>query len=490
MKGSELPKRLSYQDAAFTNFERETMPMNVGSVGVYDGAIPFRGFLDHLERRIDLVPRYRQRLVRVPLDLAHAVWVDDPEFDTHRHVEHARLPPPGTREQLAEFAAEFFATPLRRDKPLWEMRLVDGLEDGRTAHVAKVHHSMIDGISGVGLLAALLDLEPRVANERRRTRRRTPPPAPGSFELITDAIFDGIIDQMRMNERLLLALADPVSVLKMAQDIARAFNAAGKYFLMPAPVTPWSMRLSGPKKLAWQTLPFAEVRGVAKALGGTINEVVLTSLAGAFGRYLEARGESTQGLVLRAATPVNVRGEHEGETLGNRVSFMLIGLPVGEHNPLARFEAIHAESRLLKDIGQAQGVDDLLRLIGMSPAPVHALLGRSLSLPNTLSNLVCTNLPGPLVPLYLMGHRMVEHYPWVPLGWRMGMSVAVMSYDTGLAVSVSGDEHAPDDVRLVAPYVGDAFRELREAAGVAPVTAPEQAEAPRDAARASRGSAA
>jgi WS/DGAT/MGAT family acyltransferase len=322
---------------------------------------------------------------------------------------------------------------------------------------------------------------------------------------MSDAIFDGIIDQMRFNERLLLTLADPLSALRTAQNITRAFSAAGRYFLTPAPRTPWSMRLSGPTKLAWQTVPFAEVRGVAKALGGTINEVVLTTLAGALGRYLEMKGERTDGLVIRAATPVNVRAEDEEETLGNRVSFMLVGLPVGEHDPLKRFEAIHAESRSLKDVGQAQGVDDLLRIMGLAPAPVHALLGRTLSVPNTLSNLVCTNVPGPLRPLYLMGHRMVEHYPWVPLGWRMGIGVALMSYDSEIYFAFSGDRHAPDDVHLLAPYLGDAFRELREAAGVpaaaakAPAPAKERAPAVSSArarrysrrrARPARGSAA
>ena len=168
--------------------------------------------------------------------------------------------------------------------------------------------------------------------------------------------------------------------------------------------------------------------------------------------------------MLRAATPVNVRGEDDDGALGNRVSFMLIGMPVGEHDPVERFRAIHRESHSLKDIGQSRGVDALLQLIGASPSAVHSLIGGTLTLPNTLSNLVCTNVPGPLAPLYLMGRRMIEHYAWVPLGWRMGMSVAVMSYDSGLYFSVSGDEHAPDDISRVAPLLGDAFRELRVAA--------------------------
>ena len=463
MNTANLPKRLNYGDAAFANFERAAMPMNVGSAGIYAGAIDFPSFVAHVERRIGLVPRYRQRLVPIPFDLAFPAWVDDPRFDIRRHVALVHLPPPGTREQLADLAGEFFSVPLERDKPLWEVRLVDGLDDGGTAHLAKVHHCMVDGVAGVGLLAAVLDGEPSVAEERHE---EPPPPGrtPDALELAIDAVFDGLIDQLRLNERTLLALADPARTWRTARSIVRAFAAAGGYFAVPAPRTLWSMRLTRPRKLAWQAVPFSDARDVAKALRGTINEVVLTVLGGALGRYLEARGDSTEDVVLRAATPVNVRGTGDDGALGNRVSFMLIGMPVGEHDPIERFRAIHRESRTLKEIGQARGVDALLQLIGASPSAVHSLIGGTLSFPNTLSNLVCTNVRGPLTPLYLMGHRMVEHYPWVPLGWRMGMSVAVMSYDRGLYFSFSGDERAPDDIHRVAPLLVDAFRELRVAA--------------------------
>ena len=294
MNTSNLPKRLSYGDAAFANFERAAMPMNVGSAGIYAGAIDFASFVEHVEHRINLVPRYRQRLVPVPLELAFPAWVDDPRFDIRRHVGRMHLPPPGTREQLADLAGEFFSVPLERDKPLWEIRLVDGLDDGGTAHLAKVHHCMVDGVAGVGLLAALLDFEASVTEEPRDAPW-WPGRASDALDLAIDAVFDGLIDQLRLNERVLLALADPAEAWRTARTIARAFAAAGGYFAVPAPRTPWTMKLTRPRKLGWQSVPFADARDVAKALGGTINEVVLTVLGGALGRYLEERGDSTVG---------------------------------------------------------------------------------------------------------------------------------------------------------------------------------------------------
>jgi len=479
-KTGGLPKRLSSQDAAFWHFERDTMPMNVGSAGIYEGVVQFRHFLEHVERRIDLVPRYRQRLMDVPFDLALPVWVDDPHFDILQHVTRVRIAPPGGIDQLRQMAAEFFAAPLARDRPLWEMRLVEGLSGGRTAHLAKVHHCMVDGISGVSLLAALLDLSPRAPAGRRRPRQ-TPAPLPTAAELVADAMLDNLDEQFSRSDALLTALFDPLAPLRATQSIVRALGAASKYLAVPAPPVPWSMKLSGPARLAWQSLPFHEVRAVARQLGGTVNETVLAALSIALGRYLHQGGTATGDLLVRAALPVNVRGDGEGGGLGNRVSFMLVGLPVGERDPLKQFAAVHEESKALKDAGQAAGVDELMRVIGAGPAPMQALLGRWLTAPNTLSHLVCTNVPGPLVPLYLMGHRMTEHYPWVPLGWRMGMSVAVMSYDTSLSFGFSVDRQAPDDVERLATLLRDAFDDLRDAAGVPPAEPPVPPELRRDA---------
>jgi len=468
-------QRLSYADAAFVNFERPSMPMNVGSVGIYDGRIDFPHFVAHVERRIDLVPRYRQRLVPAPYNIAQAAWIDDPDFDVARHTQRIQIDPPGGDAQLSALAAAFFATPLPRDRPLWEILLVEGLGGGRTAHIAKVHHCMVDGIAGVGLLSALLDFGP-VPRKMRKRRRRAVPPIPSAGTLAGDALLDAAVDQLRLNERLIRAAFEPESMLKTATAIARAFSAAGRYFAVAAPPMPWNKTLTGPSRLAWQSVPFEDLRAVAHKLGGKVNDAVLTIVAGALGRYLDSVGTPTAGLVLRAALPVNVRRRDEEGTLGNRVSYMLVGLPVGEHDPLKRFAAITGETRSLKEAQQADGVDQLLALAGALPASGGALLGQTLSMPNPLSNLQVTNVPGPLAPLYLMGRRMVDHYAWVPLGWRMGVSLAVMSYDTRMYFSVSIDADAPPHIESLATHVGDEFAALRDAAGVPRSDVPEHAE--------------
>jgi WS/DGAT/MGAT family acyltransferase len=475
---NKLPKRLSYQDAAFTTFERESMPLNVGSVGIYEGTISYPGYLAHVDRRIDQIPRYRQRLVPAPYGLVHAEWVDDPHFDITRHIRNVTLDPPGDHQQLARRAAAFFAEPLSREAPLWETLLVHGVEGHRTAHIAKVHHCLVDGVAGIGLLSALLDLEPKPPAQRRRPAHAHAAPLPDRRQMLEDAIFDALADQVRANGEIALALADPLGTARTLQGIARAFATAGRYFIAPAPATPWNHRLTSPTRLAWQSLSFTEVHDVSKALGGKINDVVLTALAGALAHYLADLGERTEGVTLRAACPVNVRSEAQAETLGNRVSFLLVGLPLDVHDPVERFRRIHAESSAAKDAGQPEGVESLMQILGRLPAPAHALLGRTLSLPNTLSNLICTNVPGPLVPLYCMGHRMVEHYPWVPLGWRMGLAVALMSYDTAIWFGFTADQETPGDIDALARHLSDSFRELRDAAGVRAAAAATSDEPP------------
>ncbi len=466
-------QRLTFQDAAFANLERDAFPMNVGSVGIYNDAIPFGRFLAHVDRRIQLIPRYRQRLMKVPLGLHFAEWVDDPDFDVRHHVSAATLPAPGTDEQLAAMASEFFATPLRRDQPLWEMRLVEGLSDGRTAHLAKVHHCMVDGVAGVALLAALLDTTPETRYVRERARETSP--LPGPLTLLTNAVFDRAIDRIRLNEQIALNFLHWQAPAEGARSIARALAAAGPYFAARAPKTPWNMPLHSPSRVAWAVIPFEDAHAAARALGGTVNDLALTVISEGLRRYLEQEGVETKDLVLRAGLPVSVRGE--GDALGNRVSFMLAGLPVSVRDPRERFARISGEVSELKQKRQANGIEQLMERLGDLPPVVHAVSGRILTMPNPLTNLICTNVPGPLQPLYLQGHRMMRHYPWVPIGWRMGLSVAIMSYDTGLYFSVTADRETPGDLTAIADGICEAFEEIRQT--VLPMPAPRpEAETP------------
>lgn len=462
MAESELPQRLSYEDATFYYFDRDEFPYNVGSVGIYEGLIAFDAYRWHVERRLDRVPRYRQRLVSVPLDIALPAWHDDPDFSIENHVTHAVLPEPGDEDQLRSMAADFFATPLNRDRPLWEIRLVHGLSGDRTAHLARIHHSMIDGISGVELMGAILDVEQHPADEPASDRWQRPAAMPGPFARFVDAAFDRLVDQIDTAENVANGLVDPGSVLRNVRAIVGSFWASRSH-LFRTGGTPWSTRLTSPRRLAWQSLPLEEVRRISKTLGGSVNDVMLAVLAGAFARYVSFHGVQLDNEV-RALIPVNVRTKAEQRSLGNRVSFMLAGLPVGLDDPIARFRAIHSEIGHLKEIDQAGSLDKLAAVLGQTPPTLQRRLGERLRLPNFVSDLVCTNVPGPEVPLYCAGHRMIDHYPWVPIGWRMGLGVAIMSYDQRLSVTLTGDASVLADIDRLATFVGEAFDELRGAA--------------------------
>ena len=471
----QLPARLSYEDATFLNFDRDQFPYNVGSVGIYEGSIPFEAYLAHVERRLNLVPRYRQRLLPVPFGVAQPAWHGDPDFNIERHISQLVLGLPGDEAQLRRAAGEFFATPLDRSKPLWEIRLVHGLSRGRTAHLAKIHHCLVDGIAGVQLLGALLDTEPDPPEAPAGEPWCPPASVPGPLLRLVDGAFDQLIEQIDAAEGMARALTNPGSAIGSVRSVATSLRAALPH-LFRIGKTPWATRLTTPRRLVWQTLPFDEVQRVKEALHGTVNDVVLAVLSGALRRYLTFHGDETDGVAVRVLMPVNVRGESEKRSLGNRVSFMLAGLPVGVTDPVARFRAIQAEVAKLKEIDQAGNLDRLAGLLGRTPPAFQRFLAAQLSVPNFIYDFICTNVPGPRSPLYCLGHRMVEHYPWVPIGWRMGLGVAVMSYDGRLYLSLTADRSVLADLDRLGGFIGESFDELQDTAGAHPQVVPALSE--------------
>jgi len=454
--------RFNYQDAGLVNFDRDSFPHNIGSVGIFEGQIPFDRYLAHVDERLDLVPRYRQRMVRAPFDLAAPAWHDDPNFDIRQHVRSVTLSASEDTSQLLHLAGEFFAEPLDRQRPLWQILHVAGLPDGRTAQLVKAHHCLVDGVGGVQLLIALLDTT-REPEAPRRGRRREPQPLPGPLVRFVNGVCDQMLEQLDIAESVALTAVDPASALRWTSSVGKALWAARPYLLQRPPDTPWNTKLSSPRRLAWQDLPLAEARAICSALGGKVNDVVLAVLAGALRRYFLLHGWDTKGVVLRVAVPMNVRSDSEARALGNHVSIMLAGLPLEIEDPRARFQAIRREMKALKDVDQARGINDLLRLLGRLPAPVQGSLGRRLSAPNVVTNLLCTNVRGPETPLYCLGHEMVAHYPWVLVTWRMGLGVAVMSYMQNLWFSFTGDAGVLSDIDRIADFLADEFRELHAA---------------------------
>ncbi len=473
MTEAKLSHRLSAQDATFLYSEREEAPMNIGSVGVFQGEIPYERFVKNLKDKLHLIPRYLQRVVPAPLNLNHPTWEFDPDFDIRNHVIPVRLDPPGSEEQLRELSARLFQGMLSRDKPLWEIYLVHGLEGDRSATVAKVHHCLVDGVSGIEVLMMVFDVAPDASPPPPPAKPHQPPPIPDAPSRLFDALFDRIADSLRTGADVQMALLNSLDSPASMRSLSRALETALPYLLRPAQKAPFNGQFSGERRIAWSDYSFAELRAIRQACGGTVNDVILTVLGGALSRYYELHGQPTDGQVARVLTPVNVRREDERGSLGNRISMLLIEVPLELRDPVERLNAIRERTESLKRNHVADGTELAAEALGNLPPMLQALQGQLPPPPNTLANMVCTNVPGPMIPLYSVGHRLEAHYPLVPIAWEMGIGCAVTSYNQRLYFGLMADAKAAPDVDRLGDFLGQAYVELRSAADVAPIDLPE-----------------
>ena len=491
-----LSRRLSSQDAAFLYMESDEAPMHIGSIAVFEGEVSYERFVENISSKLHLIPRYRQRIVSTPFNLAHPSWEFDPDFDISGHIKRVRIDSPGTDAQLIELASQLFAGALDRSKPLWELYMVEGLEGPRTAIVSRVHHCLVDGVSGIDLLMVMLDVSANPPPPVPPAHPYEPKPIPSRTARLFDGLWDELANRLDrwadiQKQFLDLTVMGDQSRLR---SLTRALEVALPYFAVPVSRAPFNKGFSGERKLACSEFSFAEFRAIKQACGGTVNDVVLAILGGALGRYLEMHGQSTDGRMMRILTPVNVRHEDERGSLGNRVSMLLVEVPVGVRDPVARLQAIKERTETLKRSHAADGLELAAEAIGDMPVPLQALFGMLPTPPNTLANMVCTNVPGPLIPLYTVGHRMLAHYPLIPIGWEMGIGCGVTSYDQKLYFGLMADAGAAPDVAQLKEFLDQAYIELRAAAGVAKsdlpqmgVTAP--AKKPRRRAAAASGEA-
>jgi len=467
----KLSRRFNVQDAAFLYFEKRNEPMHIGSVAIFEGRVSFDRFVEHLRSRMHLIPRYRQRVMFVPFGLAYPSWEYDPDFDILNHVRRVTLPPPGDEDQLARLAGDLFAKPLDRRKPLWEIYLIEGVEGGNSAWLAKVHHCLVDGVAGIDLLMVTLDVSPNPAPPPP-AEPLAAPPLPGTTTVLSNAVSDLVGDFVRNLGELQLNLANPLGYVRRLRHILGALEATAPFFQRAAPRTPFNTTLSTGRRIAWSEMSFAEIRGIRSSLGGTINDVVLAIVTGALGRYLALHGQNTDSLELRFMIPVNVRQEEESTAMGNRISAMFAALPVGIANPVARLKAVREKMVGLKQIGQAAGISAVFDLLALAAPMALRAVSNMARVPNVLLNLVCTNVPGPMIPLYTVGHRLLAHYPLVPIAWDMGLGVAITSYDHKLYFGLMADAKAVPDIHRLKQALDEAFVELREAAGVPPSDLP------------------
>jgi diacylglycerol O-acyltransferase / wax synthase len=459
--------RLSPLDASFLHIEDSDWPMHVACVMTFAGdAPPYDDLVAHVESRLALVPRYRQRLAWVPFGQGRPKWVDDEHFDLRYHVRSTALPRPGGEEELKTLAGRVFSVELNREKPLWEIWLVEGLSDGSFALLSKTHHALVDGISGLDILTVLFAPEEEADTTRSLDWR--PQPAPSALSLLTEALVERATAPREVLRPLRALLRRPRQLATGLFETTVGFGALAWAGLAPAPRTPYNRRGVGTnRRFSWVRADLESVKAVKNELGGTVNDVILTIVTLGLREHMLSSGEDVEGLTLKAFVPVSVRGDEQrgGETLGNRVAGMIAPLPVGCADPTGCLRTIAGAMRGLKESGQAVGAQALTELSAIAPgALLHQ--GARLGVRQRFVNLVVTNVPGPQFPLHLGSHELLDIFPLVPLGTNLNLGVAIVSYNGTINFGLVSDFDNVPDLELIADCFGRALAQIAAAAGV------------------------
>ena len=463
--------RLSGLDTSFLHLEDGPAHMHVASTTLFEGPTPeYEEFRDHIASRLHLVPRFRQKLRFVPFGQGRPVWVDDPNLNLEYHVRHTALPPPGTEEQLRTLAARLFSQRLDRDKPLWELWLVDGVEGGRFAIVAKTHHCLVDGVSGVDITTVLFDLD-RDPEPAPEPDAWLPEPEPTDAQLLAEALIERVTSPAEIARGARALLRAPRQVAGAAIEGLGAAGSIARTGLA-APASPFNVQIGPYRRFAYVRTDLPELKRIKNMAGGTVNDVVLAVVAGALGRYLRSGGHSTKDLELRAMVPISVRAEDEHGALGNRVSAMMAVLPVWCEDPMERLRTVTATMGDLKSSKQAVGATLLTEATDFAPPTIAAQAAR-LQSRQRFFNLVVTNIPGPQFPLYLLGRELQDVFPMVPLAKNQGVCFALMSYNGRVNFGLTADYDAMPDLDALA---GDLEASIAELAAAAPSAVGDEAD--------------
>ena len=456
--------RLSFLDNSFLMMETATSPMHVAGTATFeagplqtaDGGIDIDKIREYVASRLHLIPRYRQRLADVPM-AKHPVWVDDEYFNIHYHVRHIALPKPGDERQLKRVAARVVAQHLDRQKPLWEIWILEGLADPtRFVMISKIHHCMVDGVSSVDLLNVLLKLE--ATDEFEPPPLWRPRPAPSPWDLATDALgrYTRIpADIARSLPGILQRAGDPDSGIRAVVNAVRETFGTG---MRGVSDTPLNQKIGPHRRLDWVTMDLEDVKRVKRRLGGTVNDVVLATVAGGLRRFLLRRGVDVEGLDFRVMAPVSVRTEEERGTLGNRISAWMVPMPLGEPDPTKRLDKIRETTEHLKRSKQAVGAAVLTRVGEWTPSTLLSL-GARLAARVLPFSLVVTNVPGPQQPLYMLGAKMVDNFGFIPLIDSLCLGVVIFSYAGKLCWGFTAEWDLLPDLH---DFVGDIEKSFRE----------------------------
>jgi diacylglycerol O-acyltransferase len=467
-----VPERLTTLDASFLYLEEETTAMHAGSVMVFElpkGGFGYERLVDLVAARIASAPRYRQRVRSVPGHLANPVWVDDEDFDITYHVRQSALPRPGALPQLLDLVARLQMRPLDRDRPLWEVYLVEGLADDRFAIVTKAHQALVDGINAVDIGQLILDSSQDVPGLPADTW--TAAPEPSGLDLVVSAITEAVQRPTEVLETVRSGLGGVRAAgLRVAGEVGRLASVLARTAARPAPTSPLNVEIGSARRFDVVDTHLSDYRAVRARLSRsgedevTINDVVLATVAGALRNWLLTRGEPVRPATsISALVPLSVRDDVGGTRLGNSVQAFVVRLPVGEPNPIMRLHQVAYAMRAHQDTGRAVGADTLVGLAGFAPPTLHSLGARVASaMSRRMFNLVVTNVPGPQQPLYAAGARLLASYPVVPLAKGQAVSIGLTSYDGSVFYGLNGDRDAMPDLDVLGQCLVDALAELGE----------------------------
>jgi diacylglycerol O-acyltransferase len=456
--------RLTPIDASFLHQEKDASHMHVGALVIFEGPpIPREDFVRGLESRLHLVPRYRQKLAFPRFEMGRPFWVDDPNFNLDYHVRHTALPSPGSEEQLRQLAGRIFSQRLDRSKPLWEIWLVQGLEDGNFALISKTHHALVDGVSGVDISTVLFDLTPVPQDDTANGDAWTPQPEPSQAELVAEGIKGALRTPFEIAGRAIGAVQRPGATVAQAREAVEGVAEVAWAGFNPAADVPLNTPIGPHRRVWWVRSRLADFKEIKDALGGTVNDVVLTIVSGALGRWLRSRGTRTEGLELHALVPVSIRGEDEHGALGNRIAAMRAPLPVYANDPVERLRIVRESMGGLKESKQALGAEVISGLERFAPPTLLAQASR-LNFSTRLFNLIVTNVPGPQFPLYMQGREMQEIVPIAFLPEDHALAVAVMSYNGKVDFGLLGDYDAMPDIDEFGGLLEEALAEMLDTA--------------------------
>ncbi len=454
-------ERLTPADAMFLHLEDDVTHMHVASVTIFDGSVDYQDALEHLRKRLHLVPRFRQKLAFVPYGLERPVWVDDPHFNLEYHLRHTALPAPGTEEELKRLAGRLMSQPLDRSKPLWEIWLVDKVAGDRFAMISKTHHCLVDGVSGADITAVLLDLTPEPPE--MEAEPWTPEPEPTNAQLLNDAVRQRVTEPVEIVRGIRRMLRTPRRVARQAGEVLEAVGALAWAGLNPAPRTALNVPIGPHRRVEFVRAQLQDFKTIKDTLGGTVNDVVLAVVTGALRRFLEHRGVDVRGLELKAMVPMSTRAEHEQGALGNRVTAMAAPLPVYENEPALRLAILRESMKDVKSSKQAVGAEMITSLSGFAPPTILGQAAR-LQAQQRFFNLLITNIPGPQFQLYSGGFPLTDLFPIAPLSTNQALNVAVMSYNGQLGFGLLADYDAVPDIGVFAEGLEKSISELLQAA--------------------------